>query len=108
MIDHNHTTHDEKAATRPRSCPRCNQILDSNIAWSMAFHPANKSEKGQTLTAENIAVDMLIENKDNPDWGNFRVLSKYDDRIWDIRNRAGDTTLFQSEFHFWRVVKYVR
>lgn len=62
----------------------------------------------ETLTAENIAVDMLIENKDNPDWGTFRVLRKYDERIWEIRNRAGDRTLFQDEFKFWKVVKYVR
>ncbi len=39
---------------------------------------------------------------DNPEWGTWRVLRKYDERIWEVRGRRGDRVLNEDELRFWR------
>jgi len=57
------------------------------------------------LTKENVREGLRIINKQNPEWGTWTILRKYDEGIWEKRGRSGDTTLFESEFKFWEVVK---
>ena len=49
-----------------------------------------------------LTTGMQIVNKNNPEWGTFTVLNKYDDRIWEIRGRGGVRTLMEDEIKFWK------
>lgn len=60
---------------------------------------------GTPLTENNID-GAIIMNIDHPEWGTWRVLRKYDDRIWEIRSDRSTTTLFLSEFKFWKRINY--
>ncbi len=57
------------------------------------------------LTNSDIRVGLIIKNRKNPDWGEWSVIEKYDEGVWTIRSDHGDTTLFESEFHFWDIVR---
>ena len=48
--------------------------------------------------------NLKIENIQHPEWGTFRVINKYDNRIWEIRGDAGDRILFENEINFWREI----
>lgn len=48
---------------------------------------------------------LLIINNENPEWGSFRVLRLYDKGIWEIDGDRGGRVLFDSEAHFWDIVK---
>ena len=56
------------------------------------------------LTTTNINIAITIENKNNTDWGTFTVTGVYDLGIYEIRGRAGDRLLFDTEFKFWNIV----
>ncbi len=58
----------------------------------------------ETLTVYNIKENLIIASKDDPEWGTFRVLNKYDDGIWEIRGDSGDRTLFHTEFKYWKII----
>lgn len=47
-------------------------------------------------------IGKAIINIKNPEWGEFIVLNKYDDGIWEIRSKSGERTLDQSELKFWK------
>ena len=55
---------------------------------------------------KTLTVGMIIICKDHKNWGSWGVIRKYDDRIFEIRGRAGDRILDESEFNqFWEEVK---
>lgn len=57
------------------------------------------------MKKEDLKPNLLIVNKENREWGNFRVLRRYDEHIWEIRGRGGDRVLMEDELRFWEVVK---
>jgi hypothetical protein len=60
---------------------------------------------GTPLTENNID-GAIIMNIEHPEWGTWKVLRKYDDRIWEIRSNRSTTTLFLSEFKYWKRINY--
>jgi hypothetical protein len=56
---------------------------------------------GEPLTTDNVD-GAIIMSIDNPEWGTFTVLRKYDDGIWEIRGKSGVKILVESEFKFWK------
>lgn len=57
----------------------------------------------EQLTTSNVKDNLLITNKQHPEWGSWRVLGKYDKGIWEIRGKSGDRVLMEDEFHFWEI-----
>jgi len=57
------------------------------------------------LTTTNVNTSVKIQNIQNPEWGIFTIIDIYDLGIYIIRGRSGETTLFDSEFKFWNIVK---
>lgn len=66
--------------------------------------PGINYPKGTTLTKDNIKSGVLIQNKDNPEWGTWRT---YLDRhgTWAITGGRGGRILEPSEFKFWDLVR---
>lgn len=64
----------------------------------------NPSKASSTLSRADLRRGLEIVNKDHPEWGTWRVLDKYDEGIWEIRGRRGDTTLMEDEVRFWNKV----
>ncbi len=57
-----------------------------------------------TLQVSDLRPGLKIQLTAHPEWGDWIVLRKYADRIWEIRGRRGETTLFEGEAHFWHKV----
>jgi len=62
--------------------------------------------KLETLTVDNAKQAILIINKSNPEWGTKRFnydSSEYKHHSWGTGSNSA--ILFESEFHFWAIVK---
>lgn len=57
----------------------------------------------EQLTKENVRKDIMIKCKDHPEWGLFIIDGKYDEGIWEIRNKSGGKVLNDDEFKFWEI-----
>lgn len=71
--------------------------------YRLSFLTNLKRRKMEGLTQKNMKENILIINKQHPEWGAWGVLRKYDTGIWEIRGNSGDRVLFESEFRFWVV-----
>jgi hypothetical protein len=63
--------------------------------------------EGKALTSQSMKAGLKIVNKQNPEWGEWKVLgpAKGVKGVWEIRGeRQGERTLGESEFKFWEIV----
>lgn len=58
------------------------------------------------LTKHNIKENMIIIETYHPEYGTWRVLRKYDEGIWEVRGESGEKVLFESELHFYHIIKF--
>lgn len=54
------------------------------------------------ILPSDLKTGLHIIQKSHPEYGTFVVQRKYDNGIWEIRGKSGDTTLFETELKFWR------
>ena len=61
------------------------------------------ADKLRTLTPSDLAPGVKIVSKENPEWGIWKVLKKYDEGIWEITSddRRRHTILMEGETKFW-------
>ncbi len=55
-----------------------------------------------------LEVNQIIINKNNPEWGEWIVRARFDEKLWEIDKRGARDGKILSEYefqNFWEVVK---